>query len=62
MFVKLSLAQGREGTSMSPPAQSDPKAVIAEWVDAMNKHDLGAVAAIFASEYHDVEAVRQPGR
>jgi len=40
---------------MSPPAQSDPKAVINAWVDAVNKHDLGAIAAIFAADYHDVE-------
>jgi ketosteroid isomerase-like protein len=35
--------------------RSDPKAVIRAWVDAVNRHDLEAVAAIFATDYHDVE-------
>ena len=40
---------------MSALAQSDPKAVIARWVEAVNKHDVEAIAACFATDYHDVE-------
>ena len=40
---------------MSPLAQSDPKAVVKAWVEAVNKHDVEAIAAIFATDYHDVE-------
>jgi ketosteroid isomerase-like protein len=47
---------------MSPSAQSDPMAVIRAWVHAVNKHDLEAVAAIFATNYHDVEPVHPTRR
>jgi ketosteroid isomerase-like protein len=57
MVVTLSLDQGREGASMSPSVRSDPKAVVRAYVDAVNKHDLAAVAAIYATDYHDVEPV-----
>jgi len=40
---------------MSRVAQSDPKAVIAKWVEAVNKHDLEAIVECFATDYHDVE-------
>jgi ketosteroid isomerase-like protein len=40
---------------MSAFAQSDPKAVVKEWVEAVNKHDVEAIAACFATDYHDVE-------
>ncbi len=40
---------------MSPLAQSDPKAVVKAWVEAVNKHDVEAIAACFATDYQDVE-------
>ena len=40
---------------MSPRAHSDPKAVIKQWVEAVNRHDIEAIAARFATDYHDVE-------
>jgi ketosteroid isomerase-like protein len=40
---------------MSSLEGSDPKAVIAEWVEGVNKHDLEAIAACFATDYHDIE-------
>jgi ketosteroid isomerase-like protein len=55
MVVTLSLGQGTEGTGMSPLVQSDPKAVIAAWIDAVNKHDVEAIAECFAPDYHDIE-------
>lgn len=40
---------------MSALAPLDPKAVIREWVKAVNNHDVEAIAACFAVDYHDVE-------
>jgi ketosteroid isomerase-like protein len=40
---------------MGASAQSGPKAVIKEWVEAVNNHDVEAIAACFATDYHDVE-------
>jgi ketosteroid isomerase-like protein len=40
---------------MSASPQSGPKAVIKAWVEAVNKHDVEAIAACFATDYHDVE-------
>ncbi len=37
-------------------------AVIRAWVDAVNKHNLEAVAEIFATNYHDVEPVHPTRR
>ena len=40
---------------MSPRAQSGPKAVITEWIEAVNRHDVDAIAGCFSRDYHDVE-------
>ena len=37
------------------PGESSPKAVIRRWIEAVNKHDVDAIAACFSRDYHDVE-------
>lgn len=40
---------------MSAIGQSDPKAVVKAWVEAVNNHDVEAIAACFATDYQDIE-------